>query len=100
LYNPFESNARRHIILGYFYLPHKENINRDINPADFELPPIVDVPVDNSQKTDSAIRITHFKTGIVVHVKTSVAKFKTENEPCKYLNQSYIKWKWKSKTNA
>lgn len=68
--SPFDSNARRHTsFCAISIFPSvEENINIDIKPEDIRIDTYRSSGAGGQHvnKTDSAIRITHFKTGIVV----------------------------------
>lgn len=87
--SPFDSNARRHTSFAsvWVYPVVDDSIQIDINPADcrIDLYRASGAGGQHVNRTESAIRITHLPTGIVVACQTQRSQFANRNEAWRML---------------
>ena len=65
-------------------LPEADEVDIDINPADLQIDTFRSSGAGGQHinKTESAIRITHLPTGVVVECRTNGVSLKTKTKPC------------------
>jgi peptide chain release factor 2 len=87
--SPFDANARRHTSFAsvYVYPEVDEDIDIDINPADVRVDTFRSSGAGGQKvnKTDSAIRLTHIPTGIVVSMQNERSQHKNRDMGWKVL---------------
>jgi peptide chain release factor 2 len=87
--SPFDANARRHTSFAsvFVYPEVDENIEIDVNPAEVRIDTFRSSGAGGQKvnKTDSAIRLTHLPTGIVVSMQNERSQHKNRDMAWKVL---------------
>ena len=87
--SPFDANARRHTSFAsvFVYPEVDEDIDIDVNPADVRVDTFRSSGAGGQKvnKTDSAIRLTHLPTGIVVSMQNERSQHKNRDMAWKVL---------------
>ena len=102
--SPFDSNARRHTSFASIgvYPVIDDNIQIDINPADCRIDTYraSGAGGQHINKTDSAVRITHLPTGIVVSSQTQRSQFQNRDNCWKMLRARLYELEMQKKADA
>ena len=93
--SPFDSNARRHTSFAsvFVYPEVDDSIEIDINPADLRIDTYraSGAGGQHINKTDSAVRITHLPTNIVVQCQNDRSQHRNRAEACAMLKSQAVR---------
>lgn len=102
--SPFDSNARRHTSFASIgvYPVIDDDVQIDINPADCRIDTYraSGAGGQHINKTDSAVRITHIPTGIVVSSQTQRSQFQNRDNCWKMLRARLYEIEMQKKADA
>jgi len=102
--SPFDSNARRHTsFCSVFVYPEvDDSIEVDINPADLRVDTYraSGAGGQHINKTDSAVRITHNPTGIVVQCQNDRSQHRNRDEAMQMLRAKLYELELKKRNTA
>jgi peptide chain release factor 2 len=102
--SPFDSNARRHTSFSsvFVYPEVDDSIEIDINPADLRVDTYraSGAGGQHINKTDSAVRITHNPTGIVVQCQNDRSQHRNRDEAMQMLRAKLYELELKKRNAA
>jgi len=102
--SPFDSNARRHTSFSsvFVYPEVDDSIEIDINPADLRVDTYraSGAGGQHINKTDSAVRITHGPTGIVVQCQNDRSQHRNRDEAMQMLRAKLYELELKKRNAA
>jgi peptide chain release factor 2 len=102
--SPFDSNARRHTSFSsvFVYPEVDDSIQIDINPADLRTDTYraSGAGGQHINKTDSAVRITHNPTGIVVQCQNDRSQHRNRDEAMQMLRAKLYELELKKRNTA
>jgi peptide chain release factor 2 len=102
--SPFDSNARRHTSFSsvFVYPEVDDSIEIDINPADLRIDTYraSGAGGQHINKTDSAVRITHNPTGIVVQCQNDRSQHRNRDEAMQMLRAKLYELELKKRNAA
>lgn len=102
--SPFDSNARRHTSFSsvFVYPEVDDSIEIDINPADLRTDTYraSGAGGQHINKTDSAVRITHNPTGIVVQCQNDRSQHRNRDEAMQMLRAKLYELELKKRNTA
>ncbi len=102
--SPFDSNARRHTSFAsvFVYPEVDDSINVDINPADLRIDTFraSGAGGQHINKTDSAVRITHLPTNIVVQCQNDRSQHRNRAEAMSMLKSKLYELELRKRREA